>query len=445
MGTIKKIVKGFLPRSLMGRSLVILIAPIFLVQLIGVYIFFDIHWNKITSRMAYAVAGEISIMGKSLEQNNNPADLSQFMGLAAQNLGLQISFDKGGDIKKIPDSGVMPFWEINALSILKSELNDRLKRPFFMHYDEPHNQILIDIKLKNGALHVVLPERRFYSSSGYVFLLWMMLLSFILVSVSILFMRNQIRPIRKLAAAAERFGKGRDVQFFKAEGAIEVRQAGRAFIDMHGRIKRQIEQRTTMLAGVSHDLRTPLTRLKLQLAMMGDSPDVDAMNVDVAEMEKMIAGYLDFVRGEAEEQAEALSVNALIDKITISAKRQGMDIQGVVGGEVYAMLKPMAFERCLMNLVNNAGKYARHVWVAAYLRGHNLEVTVDDDGPGIPEDKYEEVFRPFYRVDTSRNASTGGVGLGLPIAMDIAHAHGGEIWLEKSQRGGLRVVITIPV
>jgi len=442
---IKPFIKKFLPRSLMGRSLVILIAPIFLVQILATYIFFDLHWNKITTRMAYAVAGEISIMGKSLEQGHNPAYLGQFMGLAAQNLGLQISFDKGGDIHKALDSATPPIWEIRAINILKSELRARLKRPFYAHYDPAHNLILIDIKLKNGALRVRLPERRFYSSSGYIFLLWMMIISVILLTVSILFMRNQIRPIRKLAAAAERFGKGHDVQFFKAEGATEVRQAGRAFIDMHARIKRQIEQRTTMLAGVSHDLRTPLTRLKLQLAMMGDSPDIDAIKMDVTEMEKMIAGYLDFVRGESEERAAIVNVNFLIDRVVTSAKRQGMDIHGGATGAIEAILKPMAFERCLMNLVNNAGKYARHIWIAANLRGHHLEITVDDDGPGISEDKYEEVFRPFYRVDTSRNAETGGVGLGLPIAMDIVHAHGGEIWLEKSQRGGLRAAISIPI
>lgn len=442
---LKPFIKQFLPRSLLGRSLMILIVPILLVQMIATYVFFDRHWSKLNARMAYAVAGEISIIGRSIEQENDTRSLNKVIGFAAQNLGLVINFEKDGRLKKVSNYQELPLWESGGVKALKHEIENKMRKPYSIHVDDNIKGIEVEIKLRNGVLDVTVPERRLYTSSGYVFLLWMIGSSIILLAISIVFMRNQIRPIRKLAAAADRLGKGREVLYFKPEGATEVRQAGQAFLDMQKRIKRQIEQRTTMLAGVSHDLRTPLTRLKLQLAMMGDSPDIEAMKTDVAQMEKMISGYLDFVRGESEEQVALTSLNELIERVIVSAKRQGVEINGTVAREIHAMLRPLAFERCLTNLVNNAGKYARHVWIAADAAEQMLEISIDDDGPGIPPDQYEEVFKPFYRVDTSRNASTGGVGLGLPIAMDIVHAHGGKIWLEKSPQGGLRVAVRVPV
>ncbi len=437
--------KRLLPHSLLGRSLMIMIVPVLLAQIIATYVFFDLHWNKMTSRMSYAVSGEIAIMAKSIEQGTDLNNLNQVMGFAAQSLGLLISFEKGAELREPENLSNLPFWESSAVKTLSRELTNRLKRPFVIDLNFKEKWIQIQVKLTNGVLSVSLPERRFYSSSGYVFLLWMIGSSFILFAVAVLFMRNQIRPIRKLAIAADRLGKGREVQFFKPEGASEVRQAGKAFMDMHERIKKQIAQRTTMLAGVSHDLRTPLTRLKLQLAMMGDSPDVEAMQDDVSQMEKMIAGYLDFVRGQSDEQTTLTDLGQMIERVAVSARRQGLEIESHAEKDINVMLRPMAFERCLANIVSNAGKYASRVWIAAGLRAGNVEIAIDDNGPGIPEDQYEEVFKPFYRVDSSRNAATGGVGLGLPIALDIARAHGGNMWLEPSPRGGLRVVVTVPV
>lgn len=270
--------------------------------------------------------------------------------------------------------------------------------------------------------------------------------SLILLAIAILFMRNQIRPIRRLAIAAERFGKGQGVPTgFKPEGAKEVRQAAQAFLDMHERIRRQMEQRTTMLAGISHDLRTPLTRMKLQTAMMGDSPDVDALKTDIQDMERMIAAYLDFVRGEGEEQNEYCDLHEILQRVVMNAKRQEIEIEFDVKGDLSLSVRPVAFERCLNNIISNAKKYANsRVWIAARRLHEIIEITVDDDGKGVPEEKMNDVFRPFYRVEASRNL-TGGVGLGLPIAQDIVHSHGGKIWLEKSNRGGLRVVIHLPV
>lgn len=279
------------------------------------------------------------------------------------------------------------------------------------------------------------------------FLLWMILSSIILLGIAVLFMRNQIRPIRRLAIAAERIGKGRDLPAsFKPEGAREVRQASKAFIDMHDRIKRQIAQRTAMLAGVSHDLRTPLTRLKLQAAMMGNTPDTEAMRNDIGDMERMLNAYLDFVRGEGGEGSSRVDLKYMLDRIVQLTRRSGTVIEFEAEGDLSIPLRALAFERCLNNIIGNAKKYARSIWVRAErMNAETIVITVDDNGPGIPEDQMEDVFRPFVRVDKSRNAATGGIGLGLSIAQDIVHSHGGEISLAKSPHGGLRVVISLPV
>lgn len=438
-------IKTFLPRTLFARSLLILITPVLLIQVITTFVFFDRHWSKMTMRLAYAVAGEITIIAREIEQGPDQSRLQQIIGNAGKNLDLLVRFDPGERLAEKNNRRPGFVWEPIIVKELSNELQATLGKPFTVDVDFRQKWIKVAAQLDNGVLYVSLPQRRLFSASGYIFLLWMIGTSIVLLAVAILFMRNQIRPIHRLAVAAERFGKGRDVGSFKPQGAAEVRQAAEAFLDMHRRIKRQIEQRTAMLAGVSHDLRTPLTRLKLQLAMLGNNPDVEAMKSDIQDMEKMIEGYLEFVRGEGDEQASFTSVAQLIEKVVTAARRQGLEIAREIGRDANVMLRPMAIERCLNNLINNAGKYATHSWISADVSEQTLEIVIDDNGPGIPENQYEDVFRPFYRVDSSRNAATGGVGLGLPIAMDIVHAHGGKIWLEKSSRGGLRVVIRIPV
>ncbi len=445
-------IKRMLPKTLFARSLLILVVPILLIQLITTTVFFDRHWNRMTSRLAFAVSGEIAMIAAQIEEDSSSDNVKDISNYAASSLDLLIGFDKDAklDVDPVENEGAM--WGSMVIKTLDNEIREHMDRPFLLDADFEEKWMEVTIQLENGVLSVSLPQRRLFSSSSYIFLIWMIGASVILLAIAILFMRNQIRPIRRLAIAAERFGKGRDVHAYKLEGAAEVRQAGQAFLDMRKRIQRQITQRTEMLAGVSHDLRTPLTRMKLQLAMLGDSPDVDAMKNDLSEMERMIEGYLEFVRGEGGEQVSMIGLGDLLHKVVVSSKRQGKDITLVesVGAEtedINMMLRPMAFERCLTNLVNNAGKYAEHVWIGARRieDGSKVEITVDDNGPGIPEDKYEEVFKPFYRVDSSRNVATGGVGLGLPIAMDIVHSHGGKIWLEKSEQGGLLVVIRLPV
>lgn len=438
--------KMLLPRTLFARSLLILIVPVLLIQMVTTYVFFDRHWNKMTMRLAFAVAGEIAVMVEAIEDGSDSARIARMSGYAADKLDLRMVFEPGEKLSEEERKTHGLVWESMVIRTLAQELAGQMPgRVFTLDVDFNEKWIWVAVQLENGVLKVTLPQRRMFSSSGYIVLLWMMGASIILLSVAVLFMRNQIRPIRKLAVAAERFGKGRDVPSFRPQGATEVRQAAQAFIDMRDRIRRQVEQRTAMLAGVSHDLRTPLTRLKLQLAMLGDSPDVEAMKSDIQDMERMIGGYLDFVRGEGDEATSFINVNQLIEKVAVAGRRAGINVQSAMAGEISMMLRPMAFERCVLNIVNNAGKFAKNIWVSAGVVEDELEIAVDDDGPGIPEDQYDEVFKPFYRVDTSRNLETGGVGLGLPIAMDIVHAHGGRIWLDRAPQGGLRVMIRIPL
>ncbi len=439
-------IKKFLPRTLFGRSLLILVTPILLIQVITTAVFFDRHWTKMTSRLSYAVAGEIAIMAKSIEADPDSEKLKRIVEYTQQHLGLKVGFKKD---TALPDRAPLPsgeLWKGVVADVLEQELQNQLEQPFVIRLDTNAKTIQVFVKLRNGVLDVVFPQRRLYSSSGYIFLLWMLCISLLLLVVAVMFMRNQIRPIRRLAVAAERFGKGRDVPSFRPQGAREVRQAAEAFIDMHRRIRRQVEQRTAMLAGVSHDLRTPLTRLKLQLEMLGDSPDAADMKADIADMEKMIAGYLDFVRGEGDEQPAYTNLNDVLERVADSGRRQGLDVEMDFDGTVQMILKPLAFERALNNIISNARKHAGKIWISGFVEDDKkVQVTIDDNGPGMDEAEFEEVFKPFYRVDSSRNAATGGVGLGLPIALDIIQSHGGNVYLQKSPHGGVRAVIRLPL
>lgn len=443
------LIKRILPRSLLGRSLLILVLPILLIQLITAYVFFDRHWSKMTARLAYAAAGEIAIVARSIEENMPRSEVDKITDYISQHLGVLISYEDGASLDDIiVHEEKHQMWEYFVARSLMHELRQQINRPTLISADFEEKWVRIYIGLQNGLLSVTLPQRRLFSSSGYIFLIWMFSVSFLLLVIAILFMRNQIRPIRRLAIAADWFGRGRDAVNFKLEGAREVRQAGQAFLDMQRRIKRQIEQRVFMLAGVSHDLRTPLTRMKLQLEVMEDSQDVQDMKADIKEMERMIDGYLDFVRGDGDEQTVALSMKEALSQVTDRVQREfsNVDIRLEMQGDAILRARPLSLQRAISNVVRNAAKYADQV-VVSMEEGDNdrLFIAVDDNGPGIKAEEYDQVFRPFYRVDPSRNKDTGGVGLGLSIAMDIVHSHGGHIWLEESRLGGLRVMIRLPL
>jgi two-component system, OmpR family, osmolarity sensor histidine kinase EnvZ len=284
-----------------------------------------------------------------------------------------------------------------------------------------------------------------YASNSHIFLLWMVGTSTILLGVAILFLRNQIRPILALADAAESFGKGREVPDFRPRGAREVRRAANAFGEMKRRVERTMEQRTAMLAGVSHDLRTLLTRFKLELALIGDSPEADALKKDVDEMARMIEAYLAFARGDAGEASAPTDMASFLDELKADAERHGHKASVVFHGHPIVSVKPAAFRRCLANLVSNAARFAPSIAITGHRDHRYLTITIDDDGPGIPPTMREEVFKPFMRLDDARNQDEGGTGLGLAIARDIARSHGGDIMLSDSPLGGLRATVRVPV
>jgi two-component system osmolarity sensor histidine kinase EnvZ len=329
---------------------------------------------------------------------------------------------------------------------LSDALEARVERPFIIDSRSLEELVEIHVQLAEGVLQAVVERRRLFSSTTYVFFLWMLGTSLVLLSMATLFMRRQVRPIKRLAQAADDFGKGRDVGEFVLDGAAEVEVAGRAFNQMRARIRRQIQQRTEMLAGVSHDLRTPLTRMKLQLAMMGQTPAIEELKRDVDDMDRMVNAYLAFARGEGTEQPSEVDIVAAIGDVVAGARRDGTRIGFATAEEELTVpLRRDAFRRALTNIVTNAQRHANRVDVALNRRRGRVEILVDDDGPGVPHDKREEVFKPFFRLEASRNVETGGTGLGLTIARDILRSHGGDLTLGDSPLGGLRAVLQLPV
>ena len=440
MGSMTATIKRFLPKSLLGRSLMIIVTPLVILQLVSATIFYETHWNKVTLRLARGVAGDIAAVIKLLRRYPEPSDRGWIIDLAAGTMEFEVTLKEGAVLSNNP-------WEPSGLMerMLTRAMNSYVGRPFIIDSETRDREVLIDVQLANGVLHVATTRKRLFSSTVYVFVIWMVGTSLILFVVATIFMRNQVKPIRRLAVAADDFGKGRDVSNFKPEGASEVRLAASAFLVMRERILLQISQRTDMLAGVSHDLRTPLTRMRLQLEMLKNQEGVEELKADIAEMEHMLEGYLAFARGEGTEEPKTTDLTAILNEAAAQARRKGGMVDLHTEGQLMAPLRPNAFKRCVTNLIDNAIRYADHVSIRAGKRGDAIEVTVDDDGPGIPEDKREEVFKPFYRIEGSRNPGTGGVGLGLTIAKDVMRGHGGDIALSTSPNGGLRARLRVPL
>ncbi len=437
----------FLPRTLFGRSLMIIATPILLMQLIVSFIFFDRHWDSMSSRLVYALAGEISMLTSQISEAKTEQYIQDLIGESSKSLDIYIQIDPlDADTMSADVKAFQQFYWFSIGGKLKEALERRIAHPFVFRSFENEKKFSVIVQLDDQRMVTfICAERRLMSVTTYIFILWLIGSAVVLFGIAIIFMRNQIRPIRRLAIAAEKFGKGHDVPDFKPVGASEVRQASQAFLDMKDRLKRQIEQRTAMLSGVSHDLRTPLTRMKLQIAMSPNNPEVENLRQDIDEMERMLEGYLTFAKGEGSEALEMTDLRAVLDRILGRARRENRNIEEKLADHLMIRLRPMAMERAIANIVSNACKYADNVWVSAYEESDMVAIVVDDDGPGIAEALREDVFRPFYRVEKSRNQKTGGVGLGLAIARDIIHARGGEIFLESSNRGGLRVVIRLPV
>ncbi len=432
--------KRMMPSSLFGRAIIIVVAPVVLLQIVAAVVFYDRHLEQITRRLARSVAGDIGFVAAALTREKD--GLARFHILQSANLRLNLSFSL------IPDrelkAGPLPRPAAPLERLLIRTIDEGLELAFTIENRPEKKNYLIQVAFENGVLEVLVPHNRITSATLEVLILWIVGSSLLLLAIAILFLRNQVRPILRLADAADHFGRGQDVEDFKPSGAVEVRRAGDAFLRMRERLDRHIRQRTEMLAGVSHDLRTPLTRLKLELAMLRDVPAAAEMQADVDEMEGMIEGYLAFARGAAGEQAVDTDVNALLDEAVADARRNGMDVAFDRSGDMHGRLRPLSLKRCLDNLLGNAQRYAKHCQVAARRDGDMIEIIVDDDGPGIPEDEREAAFRPFYRLENSRNPGTGGVGLGLAIARDTVRNQGGDVVLDDAPEGGLRAVIRLP-
>jgi two-component system osmolarity sensor histidine kinase EnvZ len=433
--------KRFLPRGLFGRSLIIIVAPIVLLQAIIAYVFFERDLDTTTRRLARDVAADMAML-VALEDNNHSPDRERLRALAERQLNYRIRFLPGQNLP--PHHGALTSnIEIALDDILEQRIGP--DRDFSARRTGDDFEIKVDVH--DGVLAVLVPRDRVTVSKPDIFILWMVGSALILMGIAIIFLRNQVRPIERLARAADSFGKGRAVPDFKPYGATEVRRAAQAFITMRERIERHITQRTEMLAGVSHDLKTPLTRLKLALAMMPENADTAPMRNDIAEMEHMLDEYLAFARGEGGEESEVTDLGELVrDTAQAAAKaRQREDVAVTAPAHVMVSVKRAGLRRVLTNLVDNALKHGSRVAVTLTQDERLVEIAVEDNGPGIPESRREEAFRPFHRLDQGRNLQSGGSGLGLAIARDIARAHGGDIVLDKSAMGGLKATVRLPV
>jgi len=431
--------KGMMPKGLYARALLIIIAPMVVLQSVVAFMFMERHYNLVTQRLSAGVVQDIATL---IEVDKVfPQDYAQLRRIAQDKLGLVVDFLP---VTELPPPGPKPFFSL-VDQALSEEVRKQIGRPFWIDTVGRSALLEIRIKLDNAVMRVFAPRRAAYVSNSHIFLAWMVGTSLVLITVAVLFLRNQIRPILRLADAAESFGKGREVPDFRPRGAREVRRAAVAFIEMKRRIERALEQRTAMLAGVSHDLRTILTRFKLELALIGDSPEVDAMKKDVDEMGRMLEAYLAFARGDSGEQSAPTDMGAFLEELKTDTERNGHKSSVNFHGHPIVTVRPAAFKRCLANLVSNAARHAPSISITGHRDHRWLTVTVDDDGPGIAPHLREEVFKPFLRLDDARNQDEGGTGLGLAIARDIARSHGGDIILSDSPLGGLRATVRVPI
>ncbi len=441
----RSIIKRILPRSLFGRLVLIILLPLILLQVISTWVFYDRHYETVTRRLTQGLSGDIAAVIQMMIRNPGAVERLQTFRLAQRVMLLQLSFEEDARLEASTRTDSFGIFASVLDRQLTRALTETVDRPFLIDTRSLGKEVEIEVQLADGVLRVLVPRKRLFSSTTYIFIMWMVGSSIVLFVVALLFMRNQVKSIRRLAQAADSFGKGRDVADFKPEGATEVRQAAAAFIKMRNRIKRQIRQRTEILAGVSHDLRTPLTRMKLQLAMLGRTDETESLESDVAEMERMVEGYLAFARGESIEQPQPTEVSGLLREVVAQMRRDGGIIDLHVEQAMTVPLRREPMRRCLSNLIANAQRHGEHVSVRAGPRDTVIEITVDDDGPGIPPDRRQEVFQPFFRLEPSRNPETGGVGLGLTIARDVVRNHGGDIVLEDAPGGGLRARVWLPV
>ncbi len=434
--------RRYTPKSLYQRVLLIVILPIFLMQAVITYIFFDRHWDRVSANLSNNVAGQIALITRLYSEYPDADERNRLIEWALDDLNVQVRMDEGN---KIPtDDRLSPFNVYNV--VLNNRLRSRIDQPYRFDTQSWRDYVEVRVQLEEGVLVFLVLRERAFATTGPIFLFWLIGTSFLLGWVATVFMRNQVKSILRLARAAEAFGRGRDAPDFRPGGATEVRKAGYAFIAMRERIKRHLDQRASMLAGVSHDLRTPLTRIKLGLAMENDSPEIEALRSDVLEMERMVEAYLDFARNEAaDEDPEPFDLAALLREVADNAQRAGGVVHVRAPDNTNISARRSALTRAVGNLINNALRHGEAAWIDATASDRKIQIHVEDDGPGVDPARYEDVFKPFTRLDEARSLSESGVGMGLTIVRDVARSHGGDVMLSESPRGGLRATIELPV
>tara|TARA_B100000700_G_scaffold115910_1_gene130464 strand:+ start:4735 stop:6033 length:1299 start_codon:yes stop_codon:yes gene_type:complete len=431
------IVKRIIPKSLLGRSIIIIFVPIIILVLITSIIFYQTSWNIISKRLTQSVVADINVLVKLIEK-----DLEfEAIQIAKEDFKMKIKIIENGEIEKKS--------LINQRGILSNRLKQallELKTPFFYDLSNIDSgvEIILQIK-KNKYLFIIVDKDRLYSETAFVFLLWMMFASILLLLFSYFFMNKQIRPLKRLSIIAETFGRGLDAPELKAVGASEIKQTANAFNQMRTRIKRFLKQRTDMLAGVSHDLRTPLTRMKLQLSLLKDEKAKKELELDINEMTAMLDSYVSFVRSEAPEPIENIIINKLVKDIIKNVDLNKYNIKFTEKNIIKTSGRPIQLKRAIQNIIDNSLRYSNELNIEILLSDDGCIIIIEDNGPGIPDKNYEDVFKPFFSLDPSRNKLKGESGLGLSITRDIIRSHGGDIKLSKSSYGGLKSIIQLPI
>lgn len=431
--------KKYLPKSLYGRASMIIILPIAIMQMAVAFFFFNAHWATVTASLSDSVAADVSLTVELYRQAPSEDRTQRLDTMLRPHMELSVALETGDEL---PTTTRNSFFSVLDKTLRRS-LDNSLKDPFWFDTTRYPNHIDIRVAVDEGVLRFIAARERVFAPTGFVFIFWLLTATVLLTLVSIIFIRNQARPISDLADAADAFGKGQDISDYKPSGASEVRLAGQSFLKMRQRIRRHIEQRTILLAGVSHDLRTPLTRLNLHLAMQDNTKDNKLARKDIKEMETMLDGYLNFARGLEGETSEPVDLASYLKDLVSAAEKPKPKL--ILNAEGEASIKPMTLRRAINNLITNAQKYAKTVQITVDQEDGAFLIHVDDNGPGIPQDQIEDAFKPFSRLDTARNQNVEGVGLGLAIARDIAQSHGGRLILSKSEFGGLRATLRLPV
>lgn len=432
-----------LPKTLFFRTMLLIFIPLIVVQVVSVVMFFDGSWKRMGRRLSDNLVSDMEVVMELV--NKNPKQLPQIQKLASDKLDIKFIFHDNGSKYQVMKKAS------KGNKMIIGYLDESLRRAFpndvtDIYLGKGERDLVVFVDTDKGLFQFETSRKKIFSSSIFMFVAWMAGTSILLFLVAVLFLRIQVRSIAELAQVAEEFGKGIDNKNFKPYGSSEVRKAAIAFIKMKERIQRQISERTQMLAGVSHDLRTPLTRMKLQAAMMPEGDDKKDFLADIDEMEKMLDGYLAFVSGECGEKSSFVDVNEMILSIINKFRNKKALIRYSTNDQVSAIQgREQSLKRALTNVISNAFRYGKTIAVKLESNDKKMMIAIEDDGPGIPADKREDVFKAFYRLDSSRNKETGGVGLGLSIAKDVITSHGGTIELEDSSLGGLRVAISIPL